>query len=194
MRFFIIDKQRPGTRGQERHGVARGNEWLLPVKAGEVFAIDIENRTDQIACLRLLVDGLNTLPETETIKGVETSVWGKHVNLDEARHWVLDPADRREWRWSGFTTATGANGETREFVVAAEEYTLAARRKFTDNIGDITAAFYSPAGAARGRLGVAAGEVRRENLVEREGIAAGNLLAVVHVRLVDADEPGLRVP
>jgi len=200
LHFFIRDKIRPEadgqpeTKGTERQGVMRGNEWLLPVKSGEVFAIDIENRTDQTVCMRLLVDGLNTLPELEKNKGVESYIWGKHVNLDEARHWVLDPVDRHEWRVSGFTTETGVNGETRKFVVAAEEYTLAARRRFTDNIGLITAAFYSPAGRARGRLGVAAGDARRENLAERAGVDVGNLLAVVHVRLVDADEVGVRIP
>ncbi len=194
LHLFILDPQRPRAKGQERHGVARGNDWLLPVKTGELFAIDIENRTDQVVCMRLLVDGLNTLPEPDKMKGVETYVWGKPVSLDEARHWILGPVDRHVWRVSGFATVTGANGETRQFVAAAEEYTLAARRRFTDKIGLITAAFYSPAGGARGRMGVAAGRERREDLAEREGVEVGNLIAVVHVRLVDADDVGVRVP
>jgi uncharacterized caspase-like protein len=180
--------------GQERKGIARGNDWLLPVKPGEVFAIDVENRTDQVVCMRLLVDGLSTLPEVEHLKGIERSAWGKHVNLDEARHWVLDPAERRLWRISGFTTITGVQGKIREFVVAADGNTLAARRRFTDQIGLITAAFYAPAGGARGRLGVAAGRERAQDLQEREGVEVGNLLAVVHVRLVDADELRVRLP
>ncbi len=179
--------------GQERHGVARGNEWLLPVKAGEFFAIEVENRTDQIVCMRLLVDGLNTLPEKESAKGVETWVWGKRVSLDGARHWILDPAERRLWRVSGFATETGVHGNSDRFRVDQEGNTLAARRRFTEHIGLITAAFYASRAGVRGRLGVAAGPEKKENLAEREGVEVGALIAVVHVRLVDADELGVRV-
>jgi uncharacterized caspase-like protein len=180
--------------GQERQPVFRGNECLLPVKAGEAFQILVENRGDQIVCMRLLVDGLNTLPEPDHVKGVETLVWGKRVNLDEARHYVLDPAQSRIWRVDGFATQTGGDGEVAPFRFAAEENTLAARRRFTEQIGLITAAFYSQAGGARGRIGVGVDAVRKEVLIERAGVDVGNLIAVLHVRLVDADEVGVRVP
>ena len=80
--------------GQERPFVFRGNECLLPGRAGEAYRIDVEDRSDQVVCMRLLVDGLNTLSEPEKAKGIETLVWGKRVNLDEARYYVLDPALR----------------------------------------------------------------------------------------------------
>jgi uncharacterized caspase-like protein len=182
--------------GQERPFVFRGNECLLPVKAGEPFQILVENRAGHIACMRLLVDGLNTLPEPEKAKGVQTQLWGQRVvNLDEARHYVLDPAQSRIWRVDGFATQTGVDGEVAPFRVETEEKTLAARRQFTDKIGLITAAFYTARGArGAGRLGVGVDPLRKQVLIEREGAEAGSLIAVVHVRLVDADELGVRVP
>ena len=47
--------------------------------------------------------------------------------------------------------------------------------KFTDQIGLITAAFYAPASRPR-RVGMGLGQQRQENLEEREGPEAGNLL------------------
>jgi hypothetical protein len=194
--------------GQERQGYARGNEWLLPVKPGEIYTIEVENRSTQLACMRLLVDGLNTLPEWDRSKGVDTFTWGKRVNLDEARHYILDPSVSRIFGVRGFATETGARGKYRDFVVAPAEKSLAARRRFTDQIGLITAAFYSQAvisrdadslpsslgGGGRGGLGTDAGEEHAADLTERTGVDIGRLIAVVHVRLVDADEFGGRVP
>ena len=180
--------------GQERQFVFRGNECLLPVKAGEVYRIEVENKADQIVCMRVLVDGLNTLPELERTKGVETLVWGKRVNLDEARYYVLDPAFSRVYGVRGFTTETGAQGKYRDFVVASAEHTLAARRQFTDQIRLITVALYNPSGASRALLGTDAGQEGKADLTERNGVNIGTLIAVVHVRLVDADEVGMRVP
>jgi hypothetical protein len=179
---------------QARQLVFRGNECLLPVRAGEVYRIEVENRSDQIACMRLLVDGLNTLPEPEKAKGIETLVWGKRVNLDQARHYVLDPALSRVFGVRGFTTETGAQGTFREFVVATAERSLAARRQFTDQIGLITLAFYNPKGTSRALLGTDAGAEGKADLAERTGVDVGTLIAVVHIRLVDAQELGVTVP
>ncbi len=180
--------------GQERPLVFRGNECLLPVKTGEVYKIEIENRADQIVCMRVLVDGLNTVPELERTKGVETWVWGKRVNLDEARYYVLDPAFSRVYGVRGFTSETGPQGKFREFLVAPAERTLAARRQFTDQIGLITVALYNPAGKSRGLLGTDAGREHKADLPEQDGVEIGGLIAVVHIRLVDADELGERAP
>jgi hypothetical protein len=174
--------------GKERKGIARGNDWFIPVREGEVYKLEIENRSDRVVCMRVLVDGLNTLPERDDTKGVVTMVWGKRVNLDEARHYVLDPARSRIQWVTGFATETGAQGKLRDFRVARAEKSLAARRQFTDQIGLITVAFYLPAGGSRGPLGTEAGEERRADLTEHAGVNVGNLIAVVHIRYGDADE------
>src|SRR5262249_9298735 len=140
--------------GQERAGVVRGNDYLVPVRDGDVYAIEVENRTGQVVCMRLLVDGLNTLPEAEDrepgSKGLDVMAWGRPVKLDEARHYVLDPAKGQRFAVRGFVTQTGQDGRLREFTVARAEDSLAARQQFTESIGLITAAFYDAAPAPSG--------------------------------------------
>lgn len=168
-----------------RKPVFRGNEMFVPVREGETFSIEVENRSNQLVIMRLLVDGLNTLPQRADTKGILTYEVAKRVNLDEARPWILDPAKSKRFGIRGFVTETGAAGKLREFLVVDAEKSLAARKQFTDQIGLITAAFYAPS-SSRG-LGVDLGEERSEDLTERTGQNVGNLLAVVHIRYVDAD-------
>jgi uncharacterized caspase-like protein len=186
--------------GKERKGVFRGNDLYVPVRQGETYEIWVQNRSGELALMRLLVDGLNTLPETEEVKGVSTQVIGKRVNLDEARPWYLDPNDdgtiRQDgyatWAIRGFFSSTGTQGQgkLREFLVVDADQSLAARQQFTDQIGIITAAFYRRASGDRnlGTLGTELGQERTENIRERtERTQPGNLIAVVHIRYVDAD-------
>jgi len=172
--------------GKERKGVLRGNDYFLPVRKGEVYELWVENRTGQMALMRLLVDGLNTLPEKETTKGVTSYVIGKRVNLDSARHWELDPAESPVFAVRGFVTEVAAQGKLREFVVVDADDSLAARQKFTDQIGIITAAFYAPASTSRGALGTGLGKERGEEFLSAHELVPGKLLSVVHIRYVDA--------
>ena len=63
---------------------------------------------------------------------------------------------------------------------------LAARQKFTDQIGIITAAFYTPASMSRGALGTGLGKERGEEFLAAHELVPGKLLTVVHIRYVDA--------
>jgi len=172
--------------GQERVGEFRGNDYFVPVRKGEVYEIWVENKSHQVVCMRLLVDGLDTLPELEKTKGVETYVTAARTNLDDARWWVLDPAQSEIYAVRGFVSQTGAAGELREFLVVDADQSLAARQKFTDQVGLITAAFYAPAGATRS-VGTGLGRRRSEKIKEDKEVKPGNLLAVVHIRYVEAD-------
>jgi hypothetical protein len=152
--------------------------------------------------MRLLVDGLNTLPEIEggaadtsgTSKGLTTELIGGHVDLDDARPWVLDPQAPQQrasrnpnlFAVRGFVLKTGEAGQVGRFTVVDADSSLAARQKFTDQIGLITAAFYSP--RASRSVGTDIGVVINENLKEQKA-DVGNLIAVVHLRYYDADEP-----
>jgi hypothetical protein len=169
--------------GKDRPGVARGNDYFVPVRKGEIYMIKIENRTPQMAMMRVLVDGLNTLPE-RSAKGIVTTQWGQHVNLDEARPWELDPNSAKGIR--GFTTEVGTQGKYKEFVVTDAEQSLAARRQFTDQMGIITVAFYAPKGGTR-QLGTAAGREVDQKYESSRGMQCGNLLGVVHLRYVEAE-------
>lgn len=184
------------VKGEERKLVFKDNQCFVPLKKGDVYEIWLENRTDKPVLMRLLVDGLNTLLEKESTKGAEIHVIGKRVSLDEARPWVLDPADtdprlKGIWAVRGFVTEIGAQGKLREFTVVDAQESLAARRQFTDQIGMITAAFYAPDdGASKGRgVGAAAGKEREESILYADKkLHCGNLLGVVHIRYVEPDE------
>jgi hypothetical protein len=185
------------VNGKERPGAAKGNLWVVPLHKGEIYEIVVGNRTSQVVCMRLLVDGLNTLPDREMAptKGVATYLWGQHVSLADARHWVLDPADpqlkdfpQKIWGIRGFVTETGANGKLRQFLMSSAERSLAAKRKFTDETGMITAAFYEPDSGARAPATDTGPEVP-ENLVENDKYRPGKLRAVVTIHYIDADDP-----
>ena len=175
-------------------GEDRREECILPVRSGEVFELRVGNRSGSTAAMRLLVDGLNTVPEPDDIKGITTMVTGKRVNLNTARSRILDPhqpnVSRVEgvptWAVRGFVTEVGPQGKIREFTVVEAEKSLAARQNFTDKLGIITAAFYSATGSTRGNLGIDAGKERTVKI--RTGkIKIGDLLSVVHIRYVDAN-------
>jgi len=99
--------------------------------------------------MRLLVDGLNTQPDVEKDdQGRGDPPLGQHGSLADATHTVLDPATlagaRKVWGVRGFATQTGEHGRVRQFVVNTAAESLAARRKYTQDMGLITAAFYDP--------------------------------------------------
>ena len=183
------------VNGRPRPLIPRGADLYVPLRSGETYEIEVQNRPGRLACMRLLVDGLNTLPEPDDgTKGITTEVWGKRVSLDEARHYVLDPARGRAFRVRGFVTKTGSDGEVRRFTVTQAGRAKAVRHEFAEEMGIITAAFYDPAPGSRGPLVTDAGEALKQDLSERTGVKVGNLRAVVHVRYADASDLGYAGP
>ncbi|MBU6172625.1 MAG: caspase family protein [Planctomycetes bacterium] len=185
------------VNNEPRKPLLIGNDCYVMLRKGEKYEIWIENRSKQTVAMRLLVDGLNTLPEKEDdAKGIATYVIGKPVSLNEARHWVLDPEAPGAlfngiptFTVRGFASETGEQGKTKRFTITDAEQSLAARQKYTDNIGLISAAFYTPGagGKSRGAVGTAAGEEVQENLKERDDVSVGNLIASLHIRYVDEE-------
>lgn len=179
--------------GEERRGIFHGNDYYVPVRKGEVYSLEVNHRGQDKVCMRLLVDGLNTLPQKAVEKGVEILEVAPRVSLEDARHWILDPKKSRRFAIRGFVTQTGRAGTLREFKIVDLEESVAARRQFTDQVGLITAAFYDVwpeldisgfiAGAAPG---TGFGRERQERLVESEA-RIRSLISVVHIRYVDAD-------
>lgn len=174
-----------------RKGVIRGNDYFVPVSKGEEYVIQIEVPDDEVTCMRLLVDGLNTMPEQEMTKGVQTVAVSKRVNCDTARYWILDPAKRRKFVVQGFYSSLGASAKYRAFTVVDSSESLAARQNFTDQIGIITAAFYRPrkggadGSSARGAIGTDGGREGHSSVRVRSDIAIGDLLSVVHIHYVE---------
>ena len=172
--------------GQVREPVFRGNDMFVPVSVGETYQVFVENDSNETVVMRLLVDGLNTLPQKIPTKGIQTVEVAPRVNLESARGWVLDPAVSQEFAVKGFVTETGAAGAYREFDVVDADQSLAARRQFTEQVGVITAAFYAPA-RDRGAVGTGLGDEGRDDLTVRKGVQPGDLLCVIHLRYVDAN-------
>ncbi len=181
------------VNGKFRQGKFVGNNYYLPVRAGEEYEIVVDHRSNDTVMMRLLIDGLNSLPEKETsTKGVRTEIIAKRVSLDEARAWVLDPKRSRRFVIKGFVSQTGKQGKVRKFTVVDGQQSLAARQEFTDQLGLITVAFYKPASEARAAvgatlgsaLGTGAGEQIDVDLTERK-LKVGEFIGVVHLRYAD---------
>jgi len=168
-----------------------GNDCIVQLSKGETYEIWVENRTSQLVLMRLLVDGLNTLPQKDTAKGAGTYAVAKRVNLGEARPWVLDPKDPDTptpgiWAVRGFVTEIGEKGKLREFMVVDAQESLAARRKFTDQIGLITAAFYVYVDQLPKNVGTAAGQERQESILYHgKPLWCGNPLSIVNIHYTD---------
>jgi hypothetical protein len=199
IKVMIGGKERPLKFQMNDRGGIPQQDCFLPVKVGEVYEIRIGNRSKKTVTMRLLIDGLNTLPEPETdAKGLQTLVWGKRVNMDEARARVLDPRDAPYtekgipfWKVSGFATQVGSQGKVREFTVVDASQALAARGRgnFTDQIGMITAAFYTAEKNDRRSVGTAAGRERRVPIGIQSGVKVGTPLATVTIRYGDTELP-----
>ena len=210
------------VNGKERQGTFRGNKYYVPLRKGEEYEIYIENRSQELTLMRLLVDGLNTQLETDSPvassetspvqaapplpqeKGLMTYLVGKHVNLEEARGWVLDPNDVQRLAHArlnqsnpnlyvvrGFVTKLGKEGEMARFTVVDASQSLAARQQFTSQIGMITAAFYTgsisaPVEGVRG-IGTQLGNKIAQNL---ESVKAefGPLRGVIHIHYYNPDD------
>lgn len=193
------------VNGQTREGEFRGNDYYVPMRKGEQYEIQLENRSGHLSMLRLLVDGLNTLPEAKssttsedpareespvltpelaTENGIFSEVFRKHENLNDARWWILDPKVSVKNRYAirGWVTRMRGNGDVRPFKIIDATESLATRRKFTAQMGLITAAFYA---AKRPRLP----DFTTHETRELRKYEIGDLMGVVHICYYDPDEP-----
>ncbi len=193
LRVKVMVKDPVSGEVEERKGVFRGNDLYVPLRRGDVYELWVQNDTDQLVLMRLLVDGLNTLPDrpgkgmvVEPAGGAGGYAPAVRVNLDEARHWVLDPRAGKVNAVRGFFTKTGSDGRLLEFKVVDAQDSVAARQQFTDQIGLITAAFYDPKGGPR-RVGTAFGNERTEDATEAARIEVGNLRTVIHIRYCEPE-------
>ncbi len=178
--------------GKERKGFFQGNDYIVPVNPGEVYELEIESRNQgpDLALMRLLVDGLNTLPEPVT-KGLQTNVSAQPVSLDEARTWKLIRGEGLRkgpgeiYTVKGFyKLIDGPNSPCETFRVVDAADSWAGQQKFTEQMGLITAAFYA-ARRARG-VGTGSGGERYDDVRTVADVPIGNLLGVIHIKYVDS--------
>ena len=180
---------------RERKGTFSGNDCHVTLRRGEIFRVYVANRSQKPAFVRVLVDGLNTLPEKSQTKGfyVEPKLvdrWrqAQPVNLIEARAWgPLEPG--QEYSIRGFYLRTGTNAVYNEFKVVDAAQSLASEAGYTDQLGLITVAFYDPKkkppppppGQRRGGVG-RGGRYHTQTDTYTGPYEPGRLVAVVHIR------------
>ena len=175
-------------------------------------------RRANLVCMRLLVDGLNTLPEKEAdprevatgaadpprppaptpaaahAKAIRTLAVARRVSLGEARHYILDPKRSKVYAVRGFATETGKDGGYLTFKVVEASKALAVRQQFTDQIGLITVALFepiinhNPVSKPRGVIGTDTGDFKPADIPEIADIDCGKPIAVIHIRYVDPEE------
>ena len=145
----------------------RDNEAFVPLRVGDVYQIRLRNRHNEFIAARVLVDGLNTLPQNPIPRNTvplykfvaieedpppivqppilpvaeSMRVIAPRVNLDSARYWLLPPGFNGTI--PGFFESTGTGAVGREFRVTTAPRSEAAQQGFTEQIGIITVAFYS---------------------------------------------------
>ena len=113
-----------GAEGAKREYYLDGRRYVLALP-GETYTLEIENRTGKAVGVALFVDGLNT-------------AFMKRELPRAAVKWIVYPRQTATipgWQVDG--------GTARRFVFAGREESLAARQGFADEVGLITAAFFS---------------------------------------------------
>jgi hypothetical protein len=181
------------VNNEERKGIFRGNDMYVPLSKGDVYEIWIENRNDQAVFMRLLVDGLNTLPEPPRAKnfvvepraGQQEYLPAQRVNMAEARAWLVDPGVVAV---RGFFSRVGDDAKYNAFKVADAPLSAAGRQQFTEQLGLITAAFYvaKPKGStARGSIGTALDKEYNTKIDSYGDFEPGEMIAVVHIHYVE---------
>lgn len=195
----IAVKNRSG-RFQTRPIQNIDGQAVVTLRQGEVYRIHLKNKLPEEVAARVLVDGLNTLPERKSGAKAKFSAIendsrdleiGPRVSLARARFWIIAPADSQSlWNMiPGFFRDTGTNGKYHEFRVSDAPNSLAAQKEYTDEIGIITVAFYTLQDEPSLErnvpfVGTKAGDIRSQKIQERKNVSAGPLLAVFHIRYV----------
>ncbi len=161
------------------------------LKQGDTYSIWIDNERMSDVFLRLLVDGLNTLPDypaglSADARHADVLQTAQAVSLTRARPWNCDPGESVVAGF--FTRLTGETGELRKFEVIDVADSEAGRRGYHENVGVITAAFYAPMNkpAHKGPTADLATRLGKADTTKvlpyRGNQVPGNLLGVVHIR------------
>lgn len=214
------DKFFPFRVSLKRNGSVLPESWsdddrqlTVKVNKGDRYTVWVENQSTQPVFMRLLVDGLNTLPDHPllTTEGhfevvgkdlAKTTSPAQYANLTNAKAWFCEPG---KYEVRGFFTAIDDqnSGPERDaqraaFVVTDASDSEAWRKGYLKDVGIVTAAFYKPTDrpdrpmslAAQPRLGTKLGEIGQEKVEVYQGQQVpGELLAVVHLRYGDFVQP-----
>ena len=182
------------------------------VPQGTKYQIVFETKAKRPLFVRVLVDGLNTLPDTPTLEPCRdgdsfvtpaSSARGRKlqaqpVNLSRAAAWYCRK-DQEQFVFNGFLESVAVKdnqgkAKLREFVVTDAPASEAWKQGNTNDIGIVTVAVYSPIHKAqsmgpRAHSGTALGALRTEKIDVYSGDEVpGELLTVIQLRYGIAPE------
>jgi len=187
--------------GQPKPSQLIGQKEYVFLPRGKIYKIIVENYLPEPVYLRLLVDGLNTLPEPVpraspgSAQGGSVYLPARRVHLEKARAWRLEGREPngppKRYSIDGFyrrleSTSPGkALYEWETFKVVDPPQSWAAQQAYTEQIGMITAAFYAVSSGTRGGGiqpgGTAGGPTHKGELQEYQEVPVGPLLKVIHL-------------
>lgn len=195
----------------ERRLSADGRHVYVKTSVGQHYHICLENNSKRNVFVRLLVDGLNTLPDRAMLQerakgkvgaGDQNSrlLPAQYVNLTTARPWHCPPGS---YDFPGFYTEIEEDGvgderqaTRRDFVITDATNSEAHRRGFTKDVGIITAAFFEPTARPKHlapvtQRGSTLGDREEtENVKVLDGeLVPGALLCVLHLRYGIEENP-----
>ena len=185
-----INSNRPNAPYKERKVQIEGNHCYLPLEKGEEYIIKIENKTNDLIFSRILVDGLNTLSQKETLQtrgayiveaNSESEVIAPRASLSDAKAWVLN--QRGPFGIAGFYNAKEQT--VGRFQIVDADQSVAVHRNYTEQLGIITIGFFrgEPVTSTRGATGTGMGDAEQVNLKYYEGDKVpGEMMAVYNIR------------
>lgn len=156
------------------------NKWFIPIPQGKRFVVRAKNKSDKMVLVKILADGFSTLPSFD----------GEPMpreHLADARAYYLTP-DNDRFSIEGFLTdLESKKGKLKYFMLGDVSESYANRRKYTEQLGIISVAFYEAVPSKRGGgVGIVDGGDGVTEIEYLKGFTPGNLLSVLHLRYYDA--------
>lgn len=183
-------------------------ECHVELQDGETYRIYFKNNTTETVCLRVFVDGLNTL--SQDIHGVYQ--FAPRLPLEAARHYVVEGNELvmiqgffGEWEFLSDTDKKQLNDSEqnltkgafyRSFIVSRSNDSLAAKKGNAAEVGTITVAVYryetkkkeylavDDKGRTRGRnsrLGTSSGQTTQSKADYAEAGEVGHRIDMYHI-------------
>ncbi len=160
-----------------------GGDLCVGVRKEEEYVIRLENRSEAYVLVQIFVDGLNVLGAKPELP-------------DRARPWTFPPDTQLSLeRWH--SEAVSETDDTfrfkgGRFVVVDPSQSLAAKKGFGEDVGQITAIFYEAVAPEGGQLrGVGSDEGSDKKVVEHAKLhkefVRGRMLAPLTIHYLDQD-------
>jgi len=196
MSLWVDGKPMPSSWSHDKRRL------YTPLIQGEDYAIRVTNDSRKPVFMRLLVDGLNTLPdrplttrqdeyEVATVDESAARAPAQYANLRIARPWWVEAGTYQvDGFFTGFEAAPGskeADGKYRTFHVTDATSSLAWNKGYKKDVGIVTAVFYSPTRkitdlAPNSPRGTTFGISRNRKVTMYRGDQMpGDMLAVIHI-------------